>query len=160
MILILIFCFVRGRFHRPTLPWQPLRWRLILYYINGDAVIKGCSHVAVATVIYFSQLMGSMRFSVIVRMAPCEHLHWILHKPSVTIRNRSRNSASSPLVSKLSRLRSHSREALPSGNEPLNLSHTARLRIQFVYHIKWVVGLSANVHMVRLRQWHDNWHCS
>ena len=31
--------------------------------------------------IYLSQLMDCEGFSVIVTIAPCEHLHWILHNP-------------------------------------------------------------------------------
>ena len=34
---------------------------------------KGCSHGAIETAIYFSQLIGCMGFSVVVIIAPCEH---------------------------------------------------------------------------------------
>ena len=36
---------------------------------------KSCLHGTIATAINCSQLMGSMGFSVIVAVAPCEHLH-------------------------------------------------------------------------------------
>ena len=38
-------------------------------------ILKGCSHGAIATTIYFSQLRGCMGPSVIVAIAICEHLH-------------------------------------------------------------------------------------
>ena len=40
----------------------------------SEYVLKGCSHGAIATVIYFSQLMSCMGFSVIVANTPGEHL--------------------------------------------------------------------------------------
>ena len=38
-------------------------------------VVEGCSNGAIATVIYFLQLIGCMGFSVDFAIAPCEHLH-------------------------------------------------------------------------------------
>ena len=39
--------------------------------------VKSCSHGAIATAIYFSQLIDSMGFSFVVLIVPHEHLDWI-----------------------------------------------------------------------------------
>ena len=39
------------------------------------SLLKGCSQGTIATVIYSSKLMDCMRLSVVVTIAPCEHLH-------------------------------------------------------------------------------------
>ena len=53
--------------------------------------LKGCSHGAIATLIYLEQLMDCMEFSVIVTTTPPEYLHWIPCNPFAMIKNRSRN---------------------------------------------------------------------
>ena len=46
--------------------------------------LKGRSLHAFAIVIYLSQLMGCMRFSIVVTIAPCEH-YLLRYKMSVAI---------------------------------------------------------------------------
>ena len=41
------------------------------------------THGTIATAICLSQLVGCMRFSVIVTKTSCEYLHLILHNPFV-----------------------------------------------------------------------------
>ena len=53
--------------------------------------LKNCSHQAIATAIYFLQLMGCMGYRFVVTVASYEHLIWIPHNPLVTIKNRSPN---------------------------------------------------------------------
>ena len=53
--------------------------------------LKTCSHGAIVTAIYLLQLMGGVRLSVIVQIAPCVHLHWIAYNESVVSKYRSRN---------------------------------------------------------------------
>ena len=52
-------------------------------------IVKGCSHGAITTPIYFSQLMSCMGFSLGVAIASCEHLNWTPHNPFLVIKNRS-----------------------------------------------------------------------
>ena len=43
--------------------------------VNGPLGLKTYLHGTIETAIYLSQLIGSMGLSVIVAIAPCEHLY-------------------------------------------------------------------------------------
>ena len=51
--------------------------------------LKGCSHGAIVTMIF--GLMGCTGFSVLVVIAPCEHLYWKPYNPLVAMKKCSRN---------------------------------------------------------------------
>ena len=54
--------------------------------LGRTTTVKGFSHGAIATEIYFTQLMGCVGFSVVVAIAPCEHLHWVSYNPYVVMK--------------------------------------------------------------------------
>ena len=66
------------------------RFRSFLLVFFLKTCWKGCSQVAIATMINFSQI-GCMGFSCVVTITPCEHLHGIPYNPFDAIKNRSRN---------------------------------------------------------------------
>ena len=63
---------------------------------------KGCSHGAITTTNFLSQLMGCVGCSVIDAITPYEHLHWILCNSLAVIKSRSRSRfLNSPWTSRL-----------------------------------------------------------
>ena len=52
---------------------QPIKFTQDILEVH--VFLKGRSHGAIATAIYLSKLMGSVIFSVIVKIVPSEHLH-------------------------------------------------------------------------------------
>ena len=50
--------------------------------IRKTWALMGCSHGAITTSVYLSQLMSCMGFSPIVGIAPCEHLHFYPTEPA------------------------------------------------------------------------------
>ena len=49
----------------------------VLEKMIGQWNFRYCSYDAIATTIYFLQLIGCMGFSIVVTIAPYEQLHWI-----------------------------------------------------------------------------------
>ena len=50
------------------------------------ALFKGCSHGTVTTVVYLSQLVDCMEFSVVVEITRSERLHIIPYNPCVVMK--------------------------------------------------------------------------